>query len=330
MPSSKAASDCGWFYHAPPKRREQEEPVAVPPTSQIPGLNEATEEPYYDPIRPLYKDTDTKYIRLAKQGGRQELLKFKGFEAKQKDAVGYPRPDWFYLEDNALEDANTQSLERPYDFLLPEYMVHEAHRPSYVEEARHTQADKASTPFANDGTTVYQREGRRATDKTVKLPEICQPGYGIRRGKPLKASKPSPEKTKPHSAPDAVNRQSRIKYKPIPQTNGNTTMNKLLSYGYDKDWHDEVEKWEKKQDIVRQKAKVQGNPVEPLTSVYKDTIGKDVLIAAKLERFFQHVNGALAKNGNASGIMTKANRCRMFGMKNAIKLHMAPGNGERH
>lgn len=56
-------------------------------------------------------------------------------------------------------------------------------------------------------------------------------------------------------------------------------MTKLLSYAYDKEWHDEVLKWEYKQDRLREKHKqmiaAQGSQnKEPLVSEYNTTIGK--------------------------------------------------------
>lgn len=56
-------------------------------------------------------------------------------------------------------------------------------------------------------------------------------------------------------------------------------MSKLLSYTYDKEWHDEVRKWEYKQDRLREKHKqmiaAQGpQNQEPLVSEYNTTIGK--------------------------------------------------------
>ena len=58
----------GWFYHAP-ARRQSVDPVLYPPMSQIPGLTE-DDGSQDEPVRPLLKDTDSAYIRLAKQGGR--------------------------------------------------------------------------------------------------------------------------------------------------------------------------------------------------------------------------------------------------------------------
>ena len=68
----------GWFYHAP-ARRVHNEPVGYPAMSQIPGLAEDDGRPEELP-RPLFRDTDTKYVRLAKQGGRQsECIRRKKF-----------------------------------------------------------------------------------------------------------------------------------------------------------------------------------------------------------------------------------------------------------
>ena len=47
--------------------------MAVPVTSQIPGLNSDL-PPEEDIQRSMFRDTDTKYVRLAKSGGRQSKL----------------------------------------------------------------------------------------------------------------------------------------------------------------------------------------------------------------------------------------------------------------
>ena len=59
----------GWFYHAPPKQRHTD-PVPVPPASQIPLLSDLGPPPPPEiPQRKWIKDSDSKYIQLAKQGG---------------------------------------------------------------------------------------------------------------------------------------------------------------------------------------------------------------------------------------------------------------------
>jgi hypothetical protein len=54
-----------------PKSHQDGDSVSYPPPSQIPGLN--CEEIIYGPddnAKGWIKDTDSKYIQLAKQGGR--------------------------------------------------------------------------------------------------------------------------------------------------------------------------------------------------------------------------------------------------------------------
>lgn len=50
--------------------------------------------------------SDTNYIRLAKMGGREDLLRHREPKAKSNEAKGYPRNEWFYLEDNMMEENN--------------------------------------------------------------------------------------------------------------------------------------------------------------------------------------------------------------------------------
>ena len=46
--------------------------MLYPPMSQIPGLTDDEALPPDDnPVRPMFRDTDTKYVRLAKEGGRK-------------------------------------------------------------------------------------------------------------------------------------------------------------------------------------------------------------------------------------------------------------------
>ena len=73
-----------------------------PPLSQIPGLsNEAYLSPE-EPSKGLWiKETDSKYVQLAKQGGRPGLLCAATPEPPSEEPVGYPRVDWYY-DDFAL------------------------------------------------------------------------------------------------------------------------------------------------------------------------------------------------------------------------------------
>ena len=46
---------------------------------------------------------------MAKMGGREDLLRHREPKLKAKEAVPYPRSDWYYLEDNKMEDDCTES-----------------------------------------------------------------------------------------------------------------------------------------------------------------------------------------------------------------------------
>jgi len=86
----------GWFYHAP-SRKKNAERVIPPPLSQIPGLSNEAYLPPEDPPKGLWiKETDSKYIQLAKQGGRPNLLCAVTPEPPSDEPIGYPRVDWYY------------------------------------------------------------------------------------------------------------------------------------------------------------------------------------------------------------------------------------------
>lgn len=251
MTTTQNPNEAGWFYHAP-ARRVNAEPVLYPPMSQVPGLSEDNGEPE-EPIRPLFRDTDTKYIRLAKQGGRQNLLYMKENSSDKRDPVLYPRNEWFYLEDNRIDDEEEKKKNKiDYDFLRPEYMVHETN-----SSDRQTEYERPGRgPIAFDKLSAFEREpGHRATDKTVRLPELRKPGYGVRSGKPLRVPKTmvTDKKKPPTAQTDPGKGPHPLRYLPMPtsQDEEKPKMSKILSYGYERDWHNQLTNWQDKQEIGR-------------------------------------------------------------------------------
>ena len=89
-----------WYYHAPSKRVVQPAKPA-PAASQIPGIGGLPDElanPEGDDRhfrRKWIRDTDSKYIKLAKGGGRKNLLTFRSPQVKAEEPVPYPRVEWF-------------------------------------------------------------------------------------------------------------------------------------------------------------------------------------------------------------------------------------------
>jgi len=120
LPSSTSCHvdhSSGWFYHAPPKRSSNPEPVPVPPASQIPGLSDLppdTEE--HRTV--LIKEFDSPYVRMAKMGGRPDLLRMHTPKPASANAKPYPKVDWFYQEDIKMEE--DEKREREMDGALPE------------------------------------------------------------------------------------------------------------------------------------------------------------------------------------------------------------------
>ena len=86
--------------------------MGAPPPSQIPLLSNLPPEPEMPQgFRGMIKESDSAYVRLAKQGGRPDLLQFKDIKPREHKAKGYPRVDWYYLEDNAYENAANANQE---------------------------------------------------------------------------------------------------------------------------------------------------------------------------------------------------------------------------
>ncbi|KAH3750094.1 uncharacterized protein C7orf57-like [Dreissena polymorpha] len=276
MTSNQNVNEAGWFYHAPARRRS-EEAVGYPAMSQIPGLSE-DDGPPEEPPRSLFRETDTKYIRLAKQGGRPNLLSIKENSSEPKPAVNYPRNDWFYLEDNAMEDESERKKnEIQYDFLRPEYMVHEAYKPDPASIYERPQRG----PIAFDKLSVFEREpGNHATDKTVKLPEVKKPGYGVRSGKP-----PRRPRLKPQSAEENPGRGPRpLKFLPMPGSaaSDKPKMNKLLGYAYEREWQNDLKSWQDKQEVGRtrhqQMTSILGQPDNLTQSEYTTSFGRPTAV----------------------------------------------------
>ena len=105
-----------WYCH-PANKRVEKEPIVAPPASQIPGLSTLPDDVAMETEddrtcrRKWIRDTDTKYIRLAKRGGRQGLLAFKDPKPPAEEAVPYPRVDWFDHENAEDEETKEHSEE---------------------------------------------------------------------------------------------------------------------------------------------------------------------------------------------------------------------------
>ncbi|ESO00021.1 hypothetical protein HELRODRAFT_176324 [Helobdella robusta] len=112
-----------WFYHVPQKADLTRGPTGYPAISQIPGLSHSGVGPADDPIsrHGWIKESDSPYIRLAKQGGRPDLLNMQPRQQQQDNnsttsnrylnRANYQRCDWYYHTD-LLNNAKKQQLQQ--------------------------------------------------------------------------------------------------------------------------------------------------------------------------------------------------------------------------
>ncbi|XP_035579062.1 uncharacterized protein C7orf57 homolog isoform X3 [Zalophus californianus] len=166
---------CDWYYHLPVKQSDK--PVDVPPASQIPGLSDLREPPNgHMPGSRRYwiKETDSEYVKLAKQGGQPDLLKHFVPGTRKGSPVAYCLPDW-YVHHSKPPTAG----QRPTPAVsMPDYMVHEEVSPD--QTAGNYESRRG--PFDFDVKTVWQREAeerekKKKTQEIHILTERCSAGF---------------------------------------------------------------------------------------------------------------------------------------------------------
>lgn len=241
-----------WYYHAPIKRTTKS-PKAAPPASQIPGIgglkdefaNPESDERHFR--RKWIRDTDSKYIKMAKQGGRKNLLAYRSPPVKPDEPVPYPRVDWFdhdhpEEDDEAgqpaqLEEQHKEPAKEGYR-VLPDWYVHVHDLPSDDEVV--TGAYTRKRPIIGfDNLSNWQREDKDSKGNTsnVRLPPLKRIHKRDKRYEELKqAQKCAPQQ-----------RQVRLpKIDPEP-----VNFKHLLSMGYQRDWLNEQDQKSKEKRTER-------------------------------------------------------------------------------
>ncbi|XP_071071150.1 uncharacterized protein C7orf57 homolog isoform X2 [Dasypus novemcinctus] len=207
---------CDWYYHLPAKRSEKA--VDAPPASQIPGLSNGGESHNGNTFatrRYWIKETDSEYVKLAKQGGRPDLLRHVAQETRRGSPVTYAMPDW-YVHHSKPPTADQRQVPT---ISMPDYMVYEEFNPSLANGGYESRRG----PFDFDMKTVWQREAEELEEKKkVKLPAITSKHPG-RAGTPAGSKGPA---------------GSRFSFPPMPgQKNSSpTNFSKLISNGYKDEW----------------------------------------------------------------------------------------------
>ncbi|XP_011226010.1 uncharacterized protein C7orf57 homolog [Ailuropoda melanoleuca] len=208
---------CDWYYHLPVKRSDK--PVDVPPASQIPGLSDLREPPNrHMPGARRYwvKETDSEYVKLAKQGGRPDLLKHLVPRTRKGSPVAYSLPDWYthHSKPPTAEQRQVPAIS------MPDYMVYEEFNPDQTNG----NYESRRGPFDFDVKTVWQREAeeREKEKKKVRLPAINSK-YPSKVGTPLGPKDPA---------------GGRLSFPPMPgqKASSPTNFSKLISNGYKDEW----------------------------------------------------------------------------------------------
>ncbi|NP_001123673.1 uncharacterized protein C7orf57 homolog [Xenopus tropicalis] len=222
---------CEWFYHAPLKQEDMSVSAAVlPPTSQIPGLSDLAEphnESFNQSRKKWIKDTDSDYVKLAKQGGRPELLK-QVESTKKSSSVYNALPEWYtHVSENSPAEYKEPPLRN-----IPDYMVHEE-----LNTSQHEQKYEGKRgPFDFDQKSVWQRDSEgvikenQEDKKQVKLPDIKTRFKGESRT--LLGKVPPTIKAK------GAKLGKKCFFPPMPVSQNKETVNisKLMSNGYGNDW----------------------------------------------------------------------------------------------
>ncbi|XP_074657817.1 uncharacterized protein C7orf57 homolog [Tubulanus polymorphus] len=241
MATSQKTNELGWMYFAPPKPKTDPPapPVDYGLMSQIPGLNEIPPEAADEGQRGWIKESDSAYIRLAKQGGRQDLLQFRDPKPRSNEPKPYARCDWFYQEDNALheQEAKGDDVKNDYEFLLPDYMVHDTYKGNENDNESQTDFKPQRCPYAADKQTVYEREGEGVTDKRIRIPEIKKPGFGVRADKMKDKPVRNVTIATPKSAKSSAGRKKNVE----PTGEDRTTMARIIAGSYEQMWYDKLQ-----------------------------------------------------------------------------------------
>ncbi|XP_068252653.1 uncharacterized protein C7orf57 homolog [Nyctibius grandis] len=204
----------------------------LPATSQIPGLGDLAKAPHEVPSgsrRKWIKDTDSAYIRLAKQGGRPDLLKHYTPVTMKSSPAAYAAPDWYF------HCSNPPAIDKPRSYVssLPDYMIHREFKAGDHHGNNH---EIRRGPFDFDTKSVWQQdaEDKENAEKTkVKLPAI-NPKY--------------PSRMLNVSTDKEFSRKNKLSFPPMPAQRKSEAVNfsKLISNGYGTHWFQQCTGWEKK------------------------------------------------------------------------------------
>lgn len=108
-----------WYCYYIPREKPDSKPIQRVPISQVPDLTNETarlviknaEENKYLNVGRV-SETDSKYVKLAKTGGRKNLLCYKENERRNSEPRRYKVPDWYYHDNSKVEEQELSEEEK--------------------------------------------------------------------------------------------------------------------------------------------------------------------------------------------------------------------------
>ncbi|XP_026537045.1 uncharacterized protein C7orf57 homolog [Notechis scutatus] len=231
-----------WYYHIPLKRSEEQvsSDVAQQPKSHILGHGDF-EGPHHDITfggrRKWIRDTDSEYVKLAKQGGRPDLLRH--FTSPRKVSP-YCAPESHHSKQAA--DDNSKSRVP----VMPDYMIHEE-----FNSDQSTRYKPKRGPFDFDTKSIWQRDAEDKENKKKREENDVQfEDSPSSVKKEIKLPAISPHKTE-QSITSKFQGEKRLYFPRMPAHKKNEPVNfsKLISSGYGDEWLQQRDHWEKKNTL---------------------------------------------------------------------------------
>ncbi|XP_065052316.1 uncharacterized protein LOC135681672 [Rhopilema esculentum] len=237
--SSQRVSGQDWFYHAPRTNKDKSTKSSQAiPVSQIPGIGDLDNSPLdlgenIHLRRKWIRETDSKYVKLAKQGGRKDIFIYREHKPSSKGAVHYPRVDWFDHENQSIaHDQNSTEVEIPttYKSAYPEWYIHELNEQNQRTQEQNTSIKKKQQILAFDDMSYWKREAveqqeRKVKSTPLKLPSLVKNKHshtGMKNGSNIGSNFEQPYETKfPVISPKKKEEGS---------------IGQLLSMQYQRDW----------------------------------------------------------------------------------------------
>ena len=194
-----------WYcYYVKSNRKERKDskPLQRIPISQVPDLTKEVPIMESTELKEKKKfirilETDSKYVKLAKAGGRKNLLCYRENERKNKTPKEYKVPEWYYHDDSTDKEVRELSEEEKYKrykvtygkrsyktlirskvYKRPDYMTH-----LEPEELRLSLGESDRIPgrpiFGYDSFSIWKRD---EVEKSGKLPSLVETDEGKEKG----------------------------------------------------------------------------------------------------------------------------------------------------